>query len=41
LLKTAKLDTVLKGKMEFVDYLKLDVQVSLLYQKVGVCLLWF
>ena len=28
LLKTAKLDTVLKGKMEYVDYLKLDVQVN-------------
>lgn len=28
LLKTAKLDTVLKGKMDYVDYLKLDVQVS-------------
>ena len=28
LLKSAKLDTVLKGKMDYVDYLKLDVQVS-------------
>lgn len=42
LLKTAKLDTVLKGKMEYVDYLKLDVQVnswcSNPNQIVGVCL---
>ena len=39
LLKTVKLDTVLKGKMEYVDYLKLDVQVGscLQIKIVGVC----